>query len=158
MSTRATVYIHWYNDNDLMDIKLYHHRDGYVEYLGAELEKALEKRRKNLNKSMKTGFYGNKKTLLQCICEIGGFEQAYPIHWDAEYVYHVNYDILDRNARYELYCQSGWEYGEENLLRRPKTLLCKNGFPKWFNKKLDWKQAEIELGNRRKFRDGYLDS
>ena len=158
MSTRATLYIHWYNDSDLLDIKLYHHRDWYVEYLGVMLEKALEKRRKNLNKSMKNWYFWWKKTLLNCITEIWWFEQAYPIHWDVEYVYHVNYDIYDRNARYELYCQSWWEYGEEKILKRQKTLLSKNWFPKWFNKKLDWKQAEIELGNRWKFIDWYLDS
>ena len=156
MSTRATLYIHWYNDSDLLDIKLYHHRDWYVEYLGVELEKALEKWRKNLNKAMKTGSYWNKKTLLNCITEIWWFEQAYPIHWDVEYIYHVNYDIYDGNARYELYCQSGMEYGEEKLMKHKKVLLAKNWFPKWFNKKLNWKQAEIELGNRWKFIDWYL--
>jgi hypothetical protein len=158
MSTRATLYIHWYNDSDLLDIKLYHHRDWYVEYLGVELEKALEKWRKNLNKAMKTGSYWNKKTLLNCITEIWWFEQAYPLHWDVEYIYHINYDIQDRKARYELYCQSGMEYWEEKLLKHKKVLLAKNWFPKWFNKKLDWKQAEIELGNRWKFIDWYLDS
>lgn len=156
MSTRATLYIHWYNDSDLLDIKLYHHRDWYVEYLGVELEKALEKWRKNLNKAMKTGSYWNKKTLLACITEIWWFEQAYPLHWDIEYIYHINYDIYDRNARYELYCQSGMEYGEEKLMKHKKVLLAKNWFPKWFNKKLNWKQAEIELGNRWKFIDWYL--
>lgn len=155
MSTRATVYIHWY-DNDLLDIKLYHHRDWYVEYLGQMLENALEKRRKNLNKSMKTGFYGTKKTLLQCITEIWGFEQAYPIHWDVEYIYHINYDIIDRKARYELFCQSWWRYWEENLLKEKKILLSMNGYNRRMNKKLNWKQAEIDLWNREKFIDWYL--
>jgi hypothetical protein len=127
MSTRATLYIHW-NDSDLLDIKLYHHWDGYVEYLGVELEKALEKRRKSLNKAMKTGSYWNKKTLLACITEIWWFEQAYPLHGDIEYIYHVNYDIQDRKARYELYCQSGMEYGEEKLLKHKKVLLAKTDF------------------------------
>lgn len=156
MSTRATLYIHW-NDSDLLDIKLYHHRDGYVEYLGVMLEKALEKRRKNLNKAMKNGNFWSNKTLLACITEIWGFEQAYPIHGDVEYIYHINYDIQNKKARYELFCQSWNERWENNLLKNKKVLLSKNGFPKEFNKKLDWKQAEIELGNREKFIAGYLD-
>ena len=156
MSTRATLYIHW-NDSDLLDIKLYHHRDGYVEYLGVMLEKALEKRRKNLNKAMKNCNFWSNKTLLACITEIWGFEQAYPIHGDVEYIYHINYDIQNKKARYELFCQSWWEYGEQKLLKRKKTLLSMNGYKRSMNKKLDWKQAEIELGNRGKFRAGYLD-
>jgi hypothetical protein len=158
MSTRATLYIHWYNDSDLLDIKLYHHRDWYVEYLGVMLEKALEKRRKNLNKAMKTGSYWNKKTLLACITEIWWFEQAFPLHWDVEYIYHVNYDIQDRKARYELFCQSWWEYWEEKLLKHKKVLLAMNWYNKRMNKKLNWKQAEIDLWNRWKFIDWYLDS
>lgn len=156
MSTRATLYIHWYNDSDLLDIKLYHHRDWYVEYLGVELEKALEKWRKNLNKAMKTGSYWNKKTLLACITEIWWFEQAYPIHWDVEYIYHVNYDIQDRKARYELFCQSWMEYWEEKLLKHKKVLLAMNWYNRRMNKKLNWKQAEIDLWNRWKFIDWYL--
>jgi len=156
MSTRATLYIHWYNDSDLLDIKLYHHRDWYVEYLGVELEKALEKRRKNLNKSMKNWNFWWKKTLLNCITEIWGFEQAYPLHWDVEYIYHINYDIQDRKARYELFCQSWMEYWEEKLLKHKKVLLAMNWYNRRMNKKLNWKQAEIELGNRWKFIDWYL--
>lgn len=156
MSTRATLYIHWYNDSDLLDIKLYHHRDWYVEYLGVELEKALEKWRKNLNKAMKTGSYWNKKTLLNCITEIWWFEQAYPLHWDVEYIYHINYDIQDRKARYELFCQSWMEYWEEKLLKHEKVLLAMNWYNRRMNKKLNWKQAEIDLWNRWKFIDWYL--
>lgn len=155
MSTRATVYIHWY-DSDLLDIKLYHHRDWYVEYLGVELGKALEKRRKNLNRNMKNGNFWWRKTLLACITEIWWFEQAYPIHWDVEYIYHINYDIQDRKARYELFCQSWWEYWEEKLLKHKKVLLAMNWYNRRMNKKLNWKQAEIELGNRWKFIDWYL--
>lgn len=157
MSTRATVYIHWYDDS-LLDIKLYHHRDWYVEYLWIELEKALEKRRKNLNKSMKTWDFGNKKTLIQCISEIWWFEQAFPLHWDVEYVYHINYDIVDHNARYELFCQSWMEYWEEKILQKPKILLSMNWYNRRMNKKLNRKQAEIDLWNREKFIKWYLDS
>ena len=152
MSTRATLYIHWHDWE--MDVKLYHHRDGYVEYLGRELEKALEKWRKWVNRMLKWKWFNNH-TLIQCIADIGWFELARPSHWDAEYVYHVNYGINDRKAWYELHCQSWNVYGEENIRRQRMALLCTNweGKPK----KLDWKQAEKELWNTEKFIDGYLD-
>lgn len=155
MSTRATVYIHGMEWEQ--DIKLYHHRDWYIEYLGVKLENALEKRRKNLNKSMKNCFFWSNKTLIQCVAEIWWFEQARPLHWDVEYVYHINYDIEDRKAKYWLFCQWWMEYGEENLLKQKKVLLCRNWLKRNLNKKLNRKQAEIELGNREKFIDWYLD-
>lgn len=156
MSTRATVYIHWY-DSDMLDIKLYHHWDWYVEYLGVELEKALEKWRKNLNRNMKNWYFGWKNTLLACITEIWGFEQAYPLHWDVEYIYHINYDIVEKKARYELFCQSWDDFWEENLLKHDKVLLAMNWYDRRMNKKLNWKQAEIDLGNREHFISWYLD-
>ena len=153
MSTRATVYIHW-NDWE-MDVKLYHHWDGYVENLGVKLEKALESWRKNLNRSMKTGRFGSNKTLIQCIANVWWFELAWPIHWDVEYIYHVRYWINWKKAWYDLRGQSWRCYGEENLLASPKVLLCSNWDLK--KKKLDWKQAEKDLGNEFKFIAWYLD-
>lgn len=152
MSTRATVYIHWWNDE--LDIKLYHHRDGYVEYLGCELEKALEKWRKWVNRMLKWKWWNNS-TLIQCIANIGWFEQARPCHWDAEYIYYVNYGVNDRKAWYDLRCQSGWDYGEDKIKLNRKVLLCNNWDKK--NKKLNWKQAEKDLWNACKFVNGYLD-
>lgn len=153
MSTRATVYIHWHDDE--MDIKLYHHRDGYVDYLWVQLEKALEKRRKGMNQMVK---WKNWKapTLIKCIADIGGFEQAWPIHWDVEYVYHIHYWINDRKAWYDLYCQAWMQYWEDNILARPQTLICSNWDVKKTRKKLNPKQAELDLGNREKFTAEYF--
>lgn len=156
MSTRANVIIHW-NDWE-MDIKLYHHRDGYVSYLWTQLEKALERRRKNLNKAMRTGNFWWNPTLIQCIADLGGFELAYPLHWDTEYLYHINYDIVDKKARYELFCQSWCKFWDENLMKEKKVLLSMNGYNRRMNKKLNPKQAEIELGNREKFVEWYFNS
>ena len=153
MSTRATVYIHWHDDE--MDIKLYHHRDGYVDYLWVQLEKALEKRRKWMNQMVKWKNW-NAPTLIKCIADIWWFEQAWPIHWDVEYVYHINYDIVDKKARYELFCQAWGEYWEEKILKNKKVLLCMNGYNRRMNKKLMPKQAEIDLGNREKFTEEYF--
>ena len=154
MSTRATVYIKWTDWEQ--DIKLYHHRDWYVEYLGVKLEQALEKWRKNLNRAMKNCHFGSNKTLIQCVADIGWFEQAYPLHWDVEYVYQINYWIVDKKARYDLRCKSWNMYWEENRLANPnRVLLCSN----WdkSRRKLNWKQAEIDLWNKDKFNAWYLD-
>ena len=156
MSTRATVYIHpsgWE-----MDIKLYHHRDWYVDYLWVELEKALEKRRKKLNKAMKNGNFWWNPTLIQCVADVWWFEPAYELHWDTEYMYHINYYIVDRKARYELFCQSWHKFLDENLMKEKKVLLSMNWYNRRMNKKLNPKQAEIELGNREKFIPEYFNS
>lgn len=152
MSTRATVYIHW-SDGE-MDIKLYHHFDGYVSYLGENLDKALRKWSKP----------SNKKNLLERILEIWGFEQARPLHMDAEYVYHVTWDIWNHrdekkdtriwDHRWKLECQSGFD--EEEILKHDKVLLSQNRHGN--KKKLDYKQAELDLGNREKFVEWYFNS
>lgn len=156
MSTRANVIIHW--NEWTMDVKLYHHRDWYVDYLWVELEKALEKRRKKLNKAMKNWHFWWNPTLIQCVADVGWFEQARPLHWDTEYLYHIYYDIVDRKARYELFCQSWHKFWDENLMKEKKVLLSMNGYKKSMNKKLNPKQAEIELGNREKFIPEYFNS
>lgn len=155
MSTRATVYIHWY-DSDMLDIKLYHHWDWYVEYLGVELEKALEKWRKWYNRYNKNWYKWRYKTLIECIASIGGFEPAYPIHGDVEYIYHINYGVNNWKARYELFAQNG--YGEQNILdKTPKILLCMNWYKRSMNKKLNRKQAEKDLGTGSHWVAWYLD-
>ena len=156
MSTRANVIIHW--NEWTMDVKLYHHRDWYVDYLWVELEKALEKWRKKLNKAMKNWHFWWNPTLIQCVADVGWFEQARPLHWDTEYLYHIYYDIVDRKARYELFCQSWHKFWDENLMKEKKVLLSMNGYKKSMNKKLNPKQAEIELGNREKFIPEYFNS
>lgn len=161
MSTRATVYIHWHDWE--MDIKLYHHWDGYVDYLGVQLEKALEKRRKW---KMKDEYWDKSKNLIECIASVWWFEQAFPIHWDVEYVYHIYYSIeWKRNAKkekyehivnYKLECQSWMDYWETILLEKPKVLLC---MKRWNEKKkLEPKKAELQLWNRDKFRADYFNS
>ena len=156
MSTRATVYIHW-NDWE-MDIKLYHHRDGYVSNLGVLLDRALKKRVKQYP-------LHDHKTMLEHIIKVGGFEQARPIHWDVEYIYHIQYWTgsrrieqkreYERYANYKLECQSWMEFGEDALLKTPKVLLSMSW--DWQYKKLNWKQAEKDLWNIEKRRAWYLD-
>jgi hypothetical protein len=153
MSTRATVYIHWAEDEWVLDIKLYHHFDWYVEYLGQKLNDACMKRNK----------HKNKKSLLENILFIWGFEQAWPLHGDVEYVYHITHDTHserddEKNERirindFILECQS-W-FDEEKILQKEKILLSKRR--KWEKKNLNWKQAEIDLGNKELFIQWYLD-
>lgn len=161
MSTRATLYIHWRDWE--MDIKLYHHRDWYVDYLWVKLEKALEKWRKW---KMKDEYWDKSKNLIECISSVWWFEQAFPIHWDVEYVYHIYYSIeWKRNAKkekyehianYKLECQSWMDYWETILLEKPKVLLC---MKRWNEKKkLEPKKAELQLWNRDKFRADYFNS
>lgn len=161
MSTRATLYIHWRNWE--MDVKLYHHWDWYVDYLWEKLAKALEKWRKW---KLKDQYWSNSKTLIECVAEVGGWELAFPIHWDVEYIYHIyheckwnrnqkknKYEIL---ASYKLECQAWMEYWEENVSKRPPVILAMNW--DWKKKKLDSKQAELELGNKEKFIPEYFNS
>lgn len=160
MSTRATLYIHW-NDGE-QDIKLYHHRDGYVENLWQKLDKALQKRRRW---KMRDLYWSNSKNLIECVAWVWGFEQAWPIHWDVEYVYHINYWLNskrnpkkwknEREVNYKLRCQSWNHYWEEQILKQPKVLLS---MKRWKEKKdLDRKKAEKELWTTSKWREGYLD-
>lgn len=159
MSTRATVYIHWYDDS-LLDIKLYHHWDWYVDYLGEMLDKALQKWRKWIKKDVLRA-----KTLLENVIKIWWFEQAWDCHWDVEYIYHVYYDMTSwydkkwkyrHDWRYRLECQSWMDYGEDKLSKKPHVLLSQ--YWDWKKKELDCKKAEIELGNRWKFTDEYFNS
>lgn len=159
MSTRATVYIHWYDDS-LLDIKLYHHWDWYVDYLWKKLDKALQNRRKWIKKDVIRA-----KTLIENITKIWWFEQAWDCHWDVEYIYHVYYDFKSwydkdwkyyNDWRYRLECQSWMDYWEEILSKKPHVLLSQ--YWDWKKKKLDCKQSELDLWNREKFIESYFNS
>lgn len=74
MSTRATVYVHWVQYGD---VKLYHHCDGYVSWLGMNIVRKMTENR--------------WENVVASLLEIGWFEidDIKSYHWDVEYVYDV---------------------------------------------------------------------
>lgn len=155
MSTRATVYLHRPDEENVL--KLYHHRDWYVEYLGVKLDNALKSRKRQVEKND----YKKPWNILKNIVNIWGFEPTKYIHWDVEYVYHITYTVNNEYidwkhkvvASYILDWQA-W-YDENEILKKTKVLLsCKW---KRGDKKLNRKQAEKDLWQASHYIDWYLD-
>lgn len=74
MSTRAVVYVHWVQYGD---VKLYHHCDGYVSWLG--------------NRIVSTMIQNWGENVVPTLFQIWGFEvdEVNLMHWDVEYVYDI---------------------------------------------------------------------
>lgn len=91
MSTRAVVYFHHKDEkkNNLnYTMKLYHHRDGYPEYLWEKLKKIF----KDFKDEYENNNSGSMRSLFSALGKEEWFEMTYWYHSDAEYVYHIYYE------------------------------------------------------------------
>ena len=83
MSTRATVYVRWAQYGT---VKLYHHCDGYISWLGNRIVRSMQENGWN--------------DVIPSLFKIGGFEidDVKSIHWDVEYVYNI--DITHKTVEF----------------------------------------------------------
>lgn len=91
MSTRAVVYFHHKNEKECnlnYTMKLYHHRDGYLDWLG----KALNTIFKTFKKTYENNNSGSLRELFNLLAKEGWFEMTPYYHSDTEYIYHVYYE------------------------------------------------------------------
>lgn len=113
MSTRAVVYLHHKEEKENglnYTMKLYHHRDGYPEYLGQKLNEIFSE----FKKEYESNNSGSLCKLLTLIWDEEWFQPTCWYHADAEYVYHVYYEDVwnlanasEKKFKYEIAIQMG---------------------------------------------------
>ena len=140
MSTRAVVYIHHRDEKECglnYTMKLYHHRDGYLEGLGLNLNKIF----KDFKEFYESNNSGSQRELFKGLWDEWGFEITPYYHSDTEFVYHVYYnderDLLKPNSKefnFKIYFQKDWDH--EDIWKEPMTLFSDN-----------WKINELFIPN-----------
>ena len=115
MSTRAVVYVH-FKDEDKADLpytmKLYHHYDGYIDWLWASLDEILLK----FKGIWEGNNCGSLRDLFSLLAQEWGFEPTCWFHWDTEYIYHVYINPMwngDKRFDYQLCVQVGEDTKEK---------------------------------------------
>ena len=129
MSTRAVVYFHKKGEeenNMKYTMKLYHHWDGYLEYLWDNLNKIFM----NFKKTYESNNCWSMRELFKAIWDEDGFEMTCWYHSDTEYVYHVYFederDLIkgDKKFNFKIYYQRDGDY--EGIWDDPKHLYSDN--------------------------------
>ena len=130
MSTRAIVYFHHEGEKEEKlnyTAKLYHHRDGYLEGLGMDLNKIF----KDFKKFYEKNNSGSQRELFKGLWDEWGFELTPYYHSDTEFVYHVYYNdernIMEPNSKkfnFKIYFQRDWDH--EGIWDEPMTLFSDN--------------------------------
>ena len=129
MATRAVVYFHHNAEKDSnlnYTMKLYHHRDGYPEYLGSKLNDIFSQFKEMYESSNSW----DQRDLFALIAQEGGFEMTPRYHSDTDYVYHVYFDNkrespnYTKKFNYEIYFQRDWDH--EWIRDEDMKLLYKN--------------------------------
>lgn len=133
MSTRATVYVHWVQYNT---VKLYHHCDGYVSWLGTNI--------------VDTMVNCGGENVIENLFKIGGFEvdDVKSIHSDVEYVYdiYVKHDSIKMDDKYQ--AKTSWRvevrrgYDEEKI-KEQEGVEIGNGWS-MMNYDREWNTDKIE--------------
>lgn len=93
MATRAVVYFHHkdeYENGLEYTMKLYHHRDGDLDWLGQNLNTIFS----DFKKEYESNNSWSLRPLFKAIWDEGWFEMTPYTHSDTEYVYHVYYEDL----------------------------------------------------------------
>ena len=130
MSTRAVVYFHHKDEKECglnYTMKLYHHRDGYLEGLGVDLNKIFS----DFKKDYESNNSGSMRALFKALWEEGWFEMTPRYHSDTEYVYHVyfndEWDILKEGSKqfnFKIYFQKDGDH--EGIWKEPMSLFSDN--------------------------------
>ena len=129
MSTRAVVYFHQHAEKDSnlnYTMKLYHHYDGYPEYLWEKLDEIFSKF-KEMYEGSNSWTY---RELFNLIAKEWWFEMTPYYHSDTDYVYHVYYDNIrekpsyTKKFNYEIYMQEDADH--EWIRDEDKELLYKS--------------------------------
>ncbi len=130
MSTRAVVYFHHKGEKECglnYTMKLYHHRDGYLDGLGVDLNKIFS----DFKKEYESNNSGSQRALFQAIGEEGWFEMTPRYHSDTEFVYHVyfddEWDIFKEGSKqfnFQIYFQKDGDH--EWIWEEPKELFSNN--------------------------------
>ena len=119
MSTRAVVYFHHNAEKDSnlnYTMKLYHHRDGYPEYLGKQLNDIFSQFKEKYESSNSW----DMRDLFALIAQEWWFEMTPRYHTDTDYVYHVYFDNkretpnYTKKFNYKIYMQ---EDGDHEWIR-----------------------------------------
>ena len=136
MSTRATVYVHWVQHNT---VKLYHHCDGYVSWLG--------------NRIVDTMITCWGENVIENLFKIGGFEvdDVKSIHSDVEYVYdiYVKHESIKMDDKYQQ--KTTWRvevkrwYDEEHILAQDGYEIGNGWSMSNHNRSWDFEKIEKEL-------------
>lgn len=128
MSTRAVVYFHHKGEKECglnYTMKLYHHRDGYLDGLGVDLNKIFS----DFKKEYESNNSGSQRALFQAIGEEGWFEMTPRYHSDTEFVYHVYYEDArelwkSKEFNFKIYFQKCGDH--EWIWEEPKELFSDN--------------------------------
>lgn len=131
MSTRAVVYFHHKDEKECglnYTMKLYHHWDGYLEWLGEGLNAIF----KAFKKTYESNNSGSQRDLFNMLGEEGGFEMTPYYHSDTEYIYHVYYEdkreLWEENGKkfdFRIYFQEDGDH--EWVWDEPMKLFSDNG-------------------------------
>lgn len=133
MSTRATVYVHWVQHNT---VKLYHHCDGYVSWLGTNI--------------VDTMINCGGENVIENLFKIGGFEvdDVDSIHSDVEYVYdiYVKHDSIKMDDKYQ--ARTSWrvevrKWYDEEKIKEQEGVEIGDGWS-MMNYNRDWNTDKIE--------------
>lgn len=141
MATRAVLYLHDANESKCgkdYTMKLYHHRDWYIQWgLGEQLVDMLKKVRELKDWSNS----GDLRDLFEQLAKVWWFEPTCFNHTDTEYVYHITYD-LDWWSWfiYKLEVQLCADEGIESLKKYPKYVMCQE----WKDESIEWNLEEFE--------------
>lgn len=135
MATRAVLYLHDANEdkcNKDYTMKLYHHRDWYIDWwLWEELVEMLKKVKEL--KSWSNSW--DLRDFFEQLAKVWWFEPTCFNHSDTEYVYHITYDFdWTYWFVYKLEVQLCADEGIESLKEYPKFLMCQE----WKDKSLEW--------------------
>ena len=115
MSTRAVVYFHHNAEKDSnlnYTMKLYHHRDGYPEYLWENLNNIFSQFKDMYEQSNNWSY----RELFTLIAQEWWFEMTPWYHSDTDYVYHVYFDSkreepnYTKKFNYKIYTQEDWDH------------------------------------------------
>ena len=124
MATRAVVYFH-HNDEKAnwlnYTMKLYHHRDWYLDWLWINLNDIFSSWKKEYEDPKNVSW--SQRGLLQKIAEEWWFEMTCRYHMDTEYIYHVYFGEgrwLDNKFDFKIYYQNDddheWVRNENMIL------------------------------------------
>ena len=135
MSTRATVYVHWAQYGT---VKLYHHCDGYISWLGNRIVRSMQENGWN--------------DVIPSLFKIGWFEvdDVKSNHGDVEYVYDIyigRQSIEFQNNKYEqmitwkVEVRKGYS---EDRIKKQQAVEIWNGWSMKNDKVRVWEDEKIE--------------